>query len=97
VWPRQGRLILLVGYPQYRYLKRFPGPCGVIEKQLESREEARRFIIQDQLARRNLTPLAVSYLRGLTYAELKQTRGGDRRSQQAVGRVSGKTAAALAE
>jgi hypothetical protein len=98
VWPWQGRLILLVGYEQFPLLRLYRLPFTVVEKACASRADARMFIIQDQLARKNLTPLAVSYLRGLRYLADKQPHGGDRRSA-AAGPVlrQRKTAEALAE
>jgi hypothetical protein len=97
VWPFPKQQVLIVGYPQFRLLKLHRIPFRVIERRFESRDEARMFIIRDQLARRHLSPLAVSYLRGLRYAGEKHPHGGDYRSAEVRGQFNGlKTAEALA-
>lgn len=61
--------------------------CQAVGKQFETtgvslpdRPAARRWIINNQLAGRNLTPNELSYLRGLKYEAEKQEHGGDRKS-----------------
>jgi hypothetical protein len=98
VWPCQGRLLLLVGYEVFPVLRLYRLPFRVIEKQFGSRDEARLFIVKDLLKRRYLSPLAMSYLRGLRYREERQEHGGDRKSASARAEgFGGKTAEALAE
>jgi hypothetical protein len=83
VWRCQGRRILLTGYEQFRLLRVYDLPFRVLDKEFATRAEACLFIIKDQLARRNLSPLGVSYLRGLRYQAEKRPHGGDRRSPAA--------------
>ncbi len=44
------------------------------------RDDAKRWVIQNQLGRRNLTPESIAYLRGKLYLEEKKAHGGDRKS-----------------
>ncbi len=44
-------------------------------------EEAKDWMIFNQLGRRNLSPMQASYLRGLLYNTVKQEHGGDRKSR----------------
>ena len=98
VWPCHGRLILLVGYEVFPTIKLYRLPCRVVYKSFPGRAEARMFIVRHHLARQHLTPLAVSYLRGLQYVGQRKPHGGDRRSVGAHDDgVTGKTAEALAE
>ena len=98
VWPCHGRLILLVGYEVFPTIKLYRMPCRVVEKSFPGRAEARMFIIRHHMARQYLTPLALSYLRGLQYMGQRRPHGGDRRSAAAQdGSMTGKTAEALAE
>jgi len=49
-------------------------PFTTVEVELESREAAHNWLIDNQLGRRNLTPEAVSYLRGKRY-QLEKRQG----------------------
>jgi hypothetical protein len=99
VWRCQGRLILLIGYEVFPLLRQYQLAFCVIKKEFATRAQAQLFLIKDQLARRHLSPLNVSYLRGLRYHAEKQPRGGDRRSPaaQAAPNAYRKTLEALAE
>jgi len=98
VWPCHSQLILLVGYEVFPTIKLYGMPCRVVYKSFPGRAEARMFIIRHHMARQYLTPLAVSYLRGLQYLGQRQPHGGDRRSVAAQDDgMTGKTAEALAE
>jgi len=97
VWRCRGRRILLIGYELFDTIKLYGLPVVVEERELETREHARIFVIQRRLARPNLSGLEITYLLGVCYHDEKQEPGGDRRSQQARSLGRGKTAAALAE
>jgi hypothetical protein len=98
VWPCRGRLVLLVGYEAFPTIRLYRLPCRVVYRSFPGRAEARMFIIRHHMARQYLTPLAVSYLRGLQYIGQRQAHGGDRRSRRAQnGGLTGKTAEALGE
>jgi hypothetical protein len=54
-------------------------PFTVVELELPSREAAKRWIILDQLGKRNVTPEWSSYWRGELYNAAKGPHGGDRK------------------
>ncbi|HMC64942.1 MAG TPA: hypothetical protein VKI65_08370, partial [Gemmataceae bacterium] len=99
VWRCGPRLVLLLGYELFPYLKRHGIPFPVVEKSFASRDQARMFIILHLLGKSDLGPLWVSYLRGLRYLGTKQPHGGDRRGAMVVraGFAKLKSAEALAE
>jgi hypothetical protein len=96
VWPCAGRRILLLGYEFIDLLKQHQLAVRIIEKEFTSRDDARMFIIQEQLPRRNLGMLAVSYLRGLRYQALKRPEGRSVGYRILFPFARGKTAEALA-
>ena len=53
-----------------------------LSKSLPSREDAKDWIIDNQLNRRNLTPQQAAYLRGQLYRNQKERKGGPRRSKE---------------
>lgn len=98
VWKWRGQRILLVGYRDFPFLRQSRRTYPVIERDFANREKAKLFIVKHHIARRVLTPLNLSYLRGLYYDEEKTPAGGDRRSAdfQQV-RTSTKSLDAVAE
>lgn len=68
----EGQNILLDGHNRIRYCREKGYPYPVIEKACADREQAKSYIILNQLSRRNLSPAAESYLRGKRYLEAKQ-------------------------
>jgi hypothetical protein len=59
--------ILIDGHNRYEICQKHEIPFATIEKEFASREETIIWIIQTQVARRNLTPIQLSYFRGLHY------------------------------
>jgi hypothetical protein len=99
VWA-QGRLhLLLTGYAWLPLLRRHRVPFRVIPKEFAAFAEAHLFVVRQLLAGQSLSPLEVSYLRGLRYREEKPPHGGDRRSAAAREGAGGAglTAEAMAE
>jgi hypothetical protein len=98
VWPvpNSDRQMLLLGYEIFPFLRVNRIAFQVMEVELADLDHARSYILRDALARRLLSPVGVSYLRGYQYAADKQPRGGDRKSAHRV-RGRGKTAEILAE
>ncbi len=70
VWSGHG--VLLDGHNRLKICKKHDKKYKTIEMEFPDPEAARAFIIRNQLSRRNLSPEAVSYLRGKRYAELKR-------------------------
>lgn len=65
--------ILLDGHNRYEICQAYNIPFQTVNHDFDSREAAINWIINNQLGRRNLTPEAVSYLRGKRYqAEKRQ-------------------------
>ena len=73
--------ILIDGHNRYSICTKHNLPFSTVEIELEDRNAVINWIINNQLARRNLKPEVASYLRGKLYRNLKKQHGGDRRSQ----------------
>ena len=64
--------ILIDGHNRYSILKKHDLPVNTINMEFNSREEVLIWIISTQVSRRNLSPLQLSYFRGLHYNTEKQ-------------------------
>ena len=64
--------VLLDGHNRLEILKRHELPIKTVSLELSSREDALVWIIEFQITRRNLTPIQLSYYRGLHYHTEKQ-------------------------
>lgn len=81
VWRDGEQLILLDGHNRFRLCQKLGLPYRVeIVESVTNRYEAIQWMIDLQLARRNLSPERQSYLRGRRYNEEKCEYGGDHRS-----------------
>ncbi len=69
VW--KGHNILLDGHNRYDLCTQHGIDFKIVEKVLPDRDAARDWLIRNQLGRRNLTPEAVSYFRGMLYEAVK--------------------------
>ena len=67
--------ILVDGYNRYSICTERDIPFQTVEKGFASREEALIWIISNQVSRRNLTPMLLSYYRGLHYRSEKKIAG----------------------
>lgn len=77
--------ILVDGYNRYHLIKKLEAEgrtvkYGVKYLEFTDFEEAKDWMLQNQLGRRNLTNEQRSYLRGLRYLREKAKHGGDRKS-----------------
>jgi hypothetical protein len=97
VWPTGSRLVLVTGYDVFPFLRHYGVEFWVIEERFTTRDAARMYVIRHQVAKRNIPPLGVSYLRGLRYLAEKQPHGGDRHAPRADAMGLQKTADALGE
>lgn len=105
VWKEHG--IVLDGHTRLRLCAKHDIPYDVVEVSLVSREAALQFVINQQLARRNLTDERKSYLRGKAYLIRRRSVGrpaGSGDSSPTTERklchsepISGSTAQALAD
>ncbi len=76
VWPTTDKLILVDGHNRYRICKHYDIPYQIYEISFKDLEEAKIWVINNQLGRRNLNPDQLSYYRGMKYESLKKSRGG---------------------
>lgn len=83
VWMETG--ILLDGHNRYEICQAIGKQFETITVSLPDRAAARRWIINNQLARRNLTPNELSYLRGLKYEAEKLDVGRPGNSEKLSG------------
>jgi len=68
---------ILDGYNRHPLCERHGVPYGVVFLELPDREACKRWILTNQLSRRNISSQAASYLRGTRYLMEKQPHGGD--------------------
>jgi len=82
VWKHDGENILVDGHTRHRILKAL-GKTDIrtAEVRFGNREEVIKWIIMNQLGRRNLRPDAASLLRGKLLNSIKGSHGGDRKSK----------------
>jgi hypothetical protein len=75
VW--QGKGVLVDGHNRYKYLTKNKIPFEVKEIEFSDREVAKRFIILNQLGRRNVTPETASKLRAEYAESMSKGQGGN--------------------
>ena len=77
LWERDGgELVLVDGHNRYQICTLHDIPFRVRIIRFKSEEEAKDWMINHQLGRRNLNPDQLSYFRGLKYERMKKKRGG---------------------
>jgi N6-adenosine-specific RNA methylase IME4 len=74
VWASKGKLTLIDGHNRYEICTRLELPFDVHEMRFKSTDEARHWIVKNQLGRRNLTADSFTYLLGLDY-KLEKSQG----------------------
>ncbi len=68
--------VLLDGHNRLEICKSHGLSYGVVTKDFHDRDAAKRWMLENQLGRRNLTPEQIAYLRGKLYREEKKAQGG---------------------
>ncbi|UZS00192.1 ParB N-terminal domain-containing protein [Chondrinema litorale] len=76
VWNRDGEYILVDGHNRYKICLTNDVEYTIEMKDFSSMEEAKDWMIDNQLGRRNLNPFQLSYFRGYKYERLKKKKGG---------------------
>ena len=77
VWEKtDDQLILVDGHNRFKICEKNNIPFKVKKIKFGSIEEAKLWMIDNQMGRRNLTPDQLSYYRGLKYLALKKKKGG---------------------
>jgi len=81
VWQANGKSILVDGYHRYKVISRRKIKNFNVNKlKFQNKDDVLKWILDNQLGRRNATPEAISYLRGLRYKLEKKAHGGDRKA-----------------
>ena len=79
VWDKgQGNYVLVDGHNRHDICQRNDIPFKIRLVKFKSMEEAKDWMLNHQLGRRNLNPDQLSYFRGLKYERMKKKRGGVR-------------------
>lgn len=78
LWNYQGRDIIVDGHNRYRLCTQHGKDFKTEYLNFNSVEDAKYWMINNQLGRRNLTSDQLSYYRGLKYLQLKKDKGGYR-------------------
>ena len=73
IWKGEG--ILIDGHNRYEICMKHDIPFNTVEKEFATREDVLIWIISTQVARRNLSPIQLSYFRGLHYHTEKKRNG----------------------
>jgi N6-adenosine-specific RNA methylase IME4 len=84
VWASKGTLTLIDGHNRHEICTRLELPFDIHEVRFKGRDEARHWIVKNQLGRRNLTADSFTYLLGLDYKIEKKgngQRGPEKRDQ----------------
>jgi hypothetical protein len=76
VWENDSNYILVDGHNRLKICKRNNLDFSVKTKSFKNIDEVKNWMLANQMSRRNLTPLQMSYLRGLRYETEKKTNGG---------------------
>jgi hypothetical protein len=75
--------ILIDGHNRYEIVQKHNIPFNTVNMEFDSRDNVLIWIISTQISRRNLTPIQLSFFRGLHYNTDKKSRGdSDRFTQQ---------------
>ena len=82
VWRRNGQRVLLDGHHRYEIAQRYGVAFDLKEVGLPDLAAAKRWVIRNQLGRRNLTPAEVSYYRGQEYLEEKRPVGANQYTER---------------
>jgi len=67
--------IIIDGYNRYKVCIEHDIPFTTVSMEFDSREDAKDWIIDNQLARRNLSPIEQSHYRGVLFNSAKRKRG----------------------
>ena len=77
VWEKtDDQLVLVDGHNRFKICQKNNIPFKVKKIKFGNIEEAKLWMIDNQMGRRNLTPDQMSYYRGLKYLTLKKKKGG---------------------
>ena len=76
VWKHNDKLIIVDGHNRYGICRKNKLPFKTKQIAFKNSEDAKAWMIDNQMGRRNLTPDQLSYYRGVKYLALKKKRSG---------------------
>lgn len=76
VWQKNGKLILIDGHNRYAICQKHNLTFETRKLSFSSINEAKAWMVENQMGRRNLTPDQLSYYRGVKYNTYKNSKGG---------------------
>src|SRR5688572_1298322 len=77
VWKKNKTILILVdGHNRYKICEKHGLPFKVRKVEFKNLEDAKVWMVDNQMGRRNLTPDQLSYYRGIKYLSLKKRKGG---------------------
>ena len=76
VWEREDSLVLIDGFNRHKICAQHDIAYQIERRKFEDKEEAKDYMINNQLGRRNLHPDQLSYFRGLKYERMKKRNRG---------------------
>jgi len=76
VWPYNDKDILLDGHHRFRLAQKYGLSFKTVEKHFKSLDEAKQWVLQNQLGRRNLTDEQRAYIQGKLYEMMKKAPKG---------------------
>lgn len=85
VWQSGDGYILVDGHNRYRLCQQHNIEFDIQVKSFANRLEVKNWMLGNQMARRNLTPLQMSYLRGIRYENEKKANGGKKEKNSTDG------------
>lgn len=97
VWIKSnGEQLLIDGHNRYKICQKNDLPFKIKSLSFNSLDEAKLWMVENQMGRRNLSPDQLSYYRGVRYLSLKKAQGGIA-NVKAKGKKVGSTSEALSE
>lgn len=82
VWVKSpGQIVLVDGHNRYKLCEKNNIPFKIKKLKFSGIEDAKLWMIDNQIGRRNLTGDQISYYRGLKYNSLKKKKGGYEKTQ----------------
>jgi len=85
VWDNNGDQVLVDGHNRYRICKKHKIPFKVQKKEFADILDVKNWMLSNQMSRRNLSSLQMSYLRGLRYETEKLSVGRQKANNNKTG------------
>jgi hypothetical protein len=86
LWKNEEDYVLVDGHNRFSICQKHQIHFKIVVKDFQDENEAKTWMINNQLGRRNLSLEQQSYLRGMRYEQEKEEHGGDRKSKQIKGK-----------